>query len=183
MRHAGENLFIVTGGPGAGKSTLLAAAAAMGYVTVPESGRAILQSQTAIGGRGLHWDDQALYAELMLDREMENHRLHAGSGAPVLFDRGVPDLLGYARLCGLRETGHFGRAAALFRYNRKVFLAPPWREIYEHDAERKQDWDEAVRTYEAISWGYQEAGYEPVELPCVPIPDRLAFLEQEVANA
>jgi len=181
--HAGENYFIVTGGPGAGKSSLLAAAETVGYVTVPESGRAILQAQVAIGGRAVHWGDQAVYAELMLDREMRNHQDFAGYEAPVLFDRGVPDLLGYARLCGLTEVDHFRRAAELFRYNRKVFIAPPWREIYEHDAERKQDWDEAMRTYEAISRGYAEAGYDLVELPCLPIQERLEFLRQEVASA
>lgn len=180
MIHAGERLFIVTGGPGSGKSTLLAAAAAAGYITVPEAGRAILQLQVAIGGTAVHWADRATYAELMLDREMQNHRVHAETGRVTFFDRGVPDLLGYARLCELARRNHFRKAAELFRYNRKVFIAPPWREIYANDTERKQDWNEAVRTYEAIGAGYDEAGYDLVELPCVPVAERLAFLVEHV---
>jgi predicted ATPase len=42
------------------------------------------------------------------------------------------------------------RAVAVFRYNRRVFIAPPWREIFQQDSERKQDFDEAVRTYDSL---------------------------------
>ncbi|MBO6541158.1 MAG: ATP-binding protein [Rhizobiaceae bacterium] len=87
MIHAGENLFVVTGGPGAGKTTLLQAAAIAGYRTVPESGRAIITLQEAIGGRALHYADSAAYAELMLDRDMQNHQAHAASTELTLYDR------------------------------------------------------------------------------------------------
>ena len=42
---------IVTGGPGAGKTTLLAALADMGYITVEESARAIIEERIARGER------------------------------------------------------------------------------------------------------------------------------------
>ncbi len=183
MIHAGENLFVITGGPGSGKTTLLGAAARAGYRTAPESGRAIIRFQEAIGGRGLHYVDSALYAELMLDRDMQNHQSFAASGEPALFDRGVADLVGYCRLVGIEDTEHFHRAAGMFRYNRKVFLAPPWCDIYVQDAERRQDWSEAVRTYECIADAYDELGYELVELPLAPVAERLAFLEEEIAIA
>lgn len=183
MIHAGERLFVVTGGPGSGKSTLLEAAAEIGYRTVPESGRAIIKLQSAIGGRALHYVDSAVYAELMLDRDMQNHQFHAGTGKVTLFDRGVVDLVGYARLTGIEEAEHFRRAGELFRYNRKVFLAPPWRDIYVRDAQRQQDWGEAVHTYECIADAYAELGYDLVELPLAPLAERLAFLEDEIAIA
>jgi predicted ATPase len=183
MIHAGENLFVVTGGPGAGKTTLLQAAAQAGYPTAPESGRAIIMLQEAIGGRALHYVDSAAYAELMLDRDMQNHQNYAASGDVALFDRGIADLVGYCRLVGIEETGHFHRAAELFRYNRKVFLAPPWRDIYVRDAQRRQDWSEAVHTYECIADAYAGLGYDLIELPLASVAERLAFLEDEIAIA
>ncbi|MBX3577867.1 MAG: AAA family ATPase [Rhizobiaceae bacterium] len=180
MAFAGEALFVVTGGPGAGKTTLLAAAARAGYATVAESGRAILRFQEAIGGRALHHVDSATYAELMLDRDMQNHQAHAATGRVTLFDRGVADLVGYTRLVGIEDSEHFHRAAEIFRYNRKVFVAPPWRDIYVQDAERRQEWAEAVHTYECIVDAYDGLGYELVELPLVPVADRLAFLADEI---
>ena len=35
-----------------------------------------------------------------------------------------------------------------WRYNKSIFILPPWQEIYETDNERKQDWEEAVLTFE-----------------------------------
>ncbi|MCD7059888.1 AAA family ATPase [Pelagibacterium xiamenense] len=173
---APDMLFVVTGGPGAGKTTLLEAAAASGIATVPETGRAITQLQVEIGGRAVHWDDRATYAELMLDRDIQNHQTYARRGVVALFDRGVPDLVGYARLCGLAGTDHIYRAAQRFRYNRSVFVAPPWRAIYANDAERKQDWAEAVKTYETIAQAYEDLGYRLIELPMAPVAERLALI-------
>ncbi|GAB5505270.1 MAG: AAA family ATPase [Rhizobiaceae bacterium] len=183
MIHAGENLFVVTGGPGAGKTTLLQAAAIAGYRTVPESGRAIITLQEAIGGRALHYADSAAYAELMLDRDMQNHQAHAASTELTLYDRGVADLVGYCRLVGIEDAEHIYRAAELFRYNRKVFLAPPWRDIYVQDNQRRQEWSEAVHTYECIANAYSELDYDLIELPLAPVAERLAFLEDEIAIA
>jgi predicted ATPase len=46
-----------------------------------------------------------------------------------------------------------------------VFLAPPWREIYRTDSERKQDFAEAERTYRGLWETYEECGYRLIELP------------------
>lgn len=183
MISRGNNLFVVTGGPGSGKTTLLSAAAQAGHVTVPESGRAIIRLQEAIGGRALHYVDPATYAELMLDRDMQNHQANAGNGRITLLDRGVADLVGYARLVGLEDADHIRRAAELFRYNKRIFVAPPWRDIYVQDAERMQDWREAVQTFDCIVEAYVDLGYEPVELPLKPVADRLAFVEEQIARA
>jgi predicted ATPase len=180
MTHAGENLFVVTGGPGAGKTTLLEAAAAAGYAVVPEAGRAILQRQAMIDGIATHRRDAAIYAELMLDREIENHLRHAGAGRPVLFDRGVGDLVGYRSLTGLPLGDHFDRAAERLRYNCVVFIAPPWRAIFANDAERQQDWDEAVRTCDCIRAAYQGLGYDTVELPEADVMTRLQFVTDRI---
>lgn len=181
MSH--NRLFIFTGGPGSGKTTLLAAAAASGLNVGQEAGRAIIQSQLAIGGPALPWADQALYSELMLDRDIQTHAAASASGAITLCDRGVPDIIGYRRLCGLPVAAHAAKAAELYRYNAAVFFAPPWREIYVTDAERKQDWAEAVRTFETLRDVYAELGYRIVELPKAPVAERLRFVMDVIARA
>ena len=75
--------------------------------------------------------------------------------------RGIPELSHYFALIGLGEPPpHFSRAAEVFRYNRTVFIAPPWREIFANDKERKQDFAEAVRSYELCVEAYRHWGYE-----------------------
>ena len=182
MPSAHDRFFIVTGGPGSGKSTLLAALAARGLACAPEAGRAVIQDQVAIGGTALPWADRSAFAELMLALDMRSYRWAEGQGGPVLFDRGVPDVLGYRRLCGLSVPAHVQRAAELFRYNARVFIAPPWPEIFAQDAERKQDLAEAERTHDAMVETYSVLGYELVPLPLVPVEQRAHFLMQNIAQ-
>ncbi|WP_285762183.1 AAA family ATPase, partial [Pantoea sp. QMID2] len=73
-----------------------------------------------------------------------------GQTKPCFFDRGVPDVVGYLRLSGLNVPSHLENAIEKFRYNPTVFIAPPWRDIYVQDKERKQAFDIAIETYNAM---------------------------------
>ena len=179
---AGEEFHIVTGGPGAGKSTLLAALGALGYPHMPEAGRAIIRDQVEIGGRALPWGDRLAFAEQMLCWELRSYRAAAGHDGAVLFDRGVPDVIGYLRLSEIKVPAHMLRAAELFRYNRQVFIAPPWPEIFVQDNERKQTVEDAVATYRALIDVYQGLGYELVELPRIGVDERVQFVRQRIAS-
>jgi len=175
--------FVITGGPGAGKTTLLTALAAAGHATAAEAGRAIIRDQSAIDGPGLPWRDPGLFAELMLGWDMRSHAEAQARQGPVFFDRGVPDIAGYLALSGLPVPEHVRRAAGQFRYRRQVFAAPPWREIFAQDAERRQDFAEAERTFAAVTASYRAFGYELVELPNAGISERLAFVLSRIARA
>lgn len=175
-----ERFFVITGGPGSGKSTLVDALAARGMRTMPEAGRAIIRYQSAIGGSALPWGDRIAFAEQMLVWEMRSwHEAAAGEGV-ALFDRGVPDVLGYLTLGDIAIPGHMARAAELFRYNPRVFIAPPWRNIYAQDAERMQSWAEAEATCEAMARAYRDLGYELVPLPLAPVGERVRFMMERL---
>ncbi|WP_240229483.1 AAA family ATPase [Devosia lacusdianchii] len=182
ITHA-DNLFIITGGPGAGKTTLLTAAASAGICIGKEAARAIIQSQTAIDGPAVHWRDKALFAELMLDRDIQTFEALSSIAGPVLCDRGIPDLVAYAHMFPLAQDAHFRRAANLYRYNPIVFFAPPWREIFVTDAERVEGWEHAVSVYAPMRDVYAELGYRVVELPKAPVAERLAFVRDVIAHA
>jgi hypothetical protein len=180
---SGPRRIVLTGGPGSGKTTLLEALATAGHATSPEAGRAIIRRQQAIDGEALPWKDRALFAELMLDRELEAHARAEGAAGPVFFDRGVPDVVGYLTLCGLPVPAHMERAAQDIRYDRRVFIAPVWPEIFGQDAERKQDLNEARRTFDAMAETYPRFGYELIELPRAPVAERLAFVLKSLTAA
>jgi predicted ATPase len=55
-------------------------------------------------------------------------------------------------------------------------------EIFATDTERKQDFAEAVRTYEALKLVYTECGYELIEIPRVPVADRVRFVLDAVRD-
>jgi len=171
-----ERFFVITGGPGSGKSKLIDMLRARNFSTAPEAGRGIIRAQRAVEGPALPWRDPALFAELMLSWEMRSHAAAQEAPRPVFFDRGVPDTIGYLRLVGLPVPAHMMRAAETVRYNRRVFVAPFWPQIFRQDAERRQTAQEAERTCAVMVDVYAELGYEPVALPCVPVNERLRFV-------
>jgi predicted ATPase len=140
-----QRLFVVTGGPGSGKTTLIDALAQVGCARSIEAGRGVIQDQVAVGGPALPWRDPQAFAELMLCWEMRSYHLAQEQAGPVFFDRGVPDVIGYLRMLGLPVPHHMEEAAATFRYHGRVFIAPPWPDIFRQDSERKQSLEEAVR--------------------------------------
>jgi predicted ATPase len=179
MQNDSDRFFVLTGGPGSGKTTLIEALCQAGFGTSVEAGRGIIRGQSAIGGTALPWHDRALFAELMLSWEIRSYQAACEQTGPVFFDRGVPDTLGYLKLSGLPIPSHVESAAERFRYASRVFIAPPWQEIFTQDAERKQTLDEAARTYHALVNTYTELGYELVPLPLAPVEVRLRFVLAE----
>ncbi|MGE0280022.1 MAG: AAA family ATPase [Rhizobiaceae bacterium] len=177
-----SQFFVFTGGPGSGKTSLIQALAQKGFATAPEAGRAIIRAQQAIGGDALPWRNRQLFAELMLSWDMRSHDSAAG-GSTVLFDRGVPDTIGYMQLCGLEVPAPMWLATEHYRYNPHVFVLPPWPEIYANDTERKQSLGEAERTFEAVTAVYRQLGYTLVEVPRGSVSERAAFVAGEIMRA
>lgn len=173
-----DHLHVITGDPGSGKTTLIDALAGQGIPHMPEAGRSIIQDQVNIGGDALPWGDRQAFAELMLAWELRSYREALNASGPIIFDRGIPDVIGNLRLSGLPVPAAARRAAEQRRYAQKVFIAPPWPAIFQQDAERKQTFAEAEATYHMMIDVYSSLGYELVSLPLAPVPDRATFVRE-----
>lgn len=150
---------------------------------MPESGRAVIREQVASGGNALPWADRAAFAEAMLTRDIAAwHGAQAHDG-PVVFDRGIPDVMGYLLLCGLAVPPHIHTAARSFRYHGRVLIAPPWQDIFVQDTERKQDFAEAVATHDVMHSVYSDLGYELVAVPQTDVAARVAFVREAFRGA
>jgi predicted ATPase len=132
------------------------------------------------GGTALPWNDREAYTHLMLQRSIESYSEQTTAWTPMFCDRGIPDTLAYARLIGLSDGDVIDRACRHYRYAPLVFLAPPWREIYETDSERKQDFPEAERTFIVVAEVYRQCGYELLEIPKLPPVARARFLLEQL---
>lgn len=170
------HLYVITDGHSSGKSTLIEALAASGIPSMPEAGGAIIQDQLAIGGEALPWSDRHAFAGLTLSWEMRSYRAAMNLDGPVIFDRGIPDVLGYLCLSNLPILPHVEKAAQTFRCNRRVFIAPPWPEIFTQDSERKQSLEQARATCEAMIETYSALGYELIPLPFDSVEHRAQFV-------
>lgn len=171
------NFFVLTGGPGAGKTTLLHALAQAGEIVVGESARDIIREQVGIGGDATPWNNPTAFAEAMARRDTETFDAMIGETRRVFFDRGVIDAYGAN---GVTPSPLVREAVRTRRYNRRVFIAPPWREIYETDAERRQDWAQAQATFDQMMSRLPRLGYAPVVLPKTDVRGRVAFVLAEI---
>lgn len=167
------NFHVFTGGPGAGKTTLLRHLAARGERVVEENARAVIREEAASGGGGTPWQDNRRFCDLTTARDVADFDRLAGETGRVFFDRGIMDMW-WAN--GTPPSPALEEAVRTRRYNTRVFVFPPWREIYAADAERRQDWAEAEATFDRIVRMLTELDYEPVVVPKAAIEDRAAFV-------
>ena len=172
-----HNFFVITGGPGVGKTTLLGELEKRNFKCISEVAREIIKKQAGSNGEALPWKNKELYKELLMDRSIASYELitHTNNGI-TFFDRGIPDTLSYARLINSTISLEMDFYASHYRYNKKVFILPPWLEIYTTDNERKQTWKEAVQTYEILAATYKQYNYELIEVPKTPVNERVEFI-------
>ncbi|MDR6514763.1 AAA family ATPase [Chryseobacterium camelliae] len=178
-----ENMkIIITGGPGMGKTSIIGSLKEMGYSTVPESGRDIIRNQTEICGDRLPWKDRKGFAEEMFHQAIEDFNCAGRHDSLTFFDRGLPDAIGYLMLCSLPVPEIMWLAAKEYRYHKKVFITPPWKEIYTHDEERRQTFEEAMATFEVMNTLYRDLGYTVIEIPKTSVSERAGFILQETVK-
>ena len=80
---------------------------------------------------------------------------------------GLQHLTGEASLADVAEK---------HRFYRRVFIAPPWPELYVTDPERRHGLDTAVAEYERLIEVYLSLDYEVAVLPKVSVSERADFV-------
>ncbi|MEZ2128941.1 MULTISPECIES: AAA family ATPase [unclassified Sinorhizobium] len=165
---------LISGCSGGGKSTLLVELAARGLAVVEEPGRRIISQELAGDGAALPSVDMVAFAHRAIQMAAADHAAAALHQGWTFFDRGVIDAA--AALQHLTGEPTLEKLAATFRYHEKVFLAPPWPEIYATDAERRHGLDDAVAEYERLAAIYPALGYEAVVLPKTDVAGRADFI-------
>ena len=165
---------LISGCSGGGKTTLLAELSARGFSVVEEPGRRIVKQELESNGVALPWIDVAAFARRAIEVAIEDHVAAYSQPGWTFFDRGLLDAvaaLRHATAEPLRET-----LIAAHRYHERVFLTPPWLELYSSDSERRHGFEDAVAEYDRLKLLIPALGYETVTLPKVPVRDRVDFI-------
>ncbi|MCY4779254.1 AAA family ATPase [Sphingobacterium sp. UT-1RO-CII-1] len=178
-----NNLFVITGGPGAGKTTLLNSLEAKGYKVIPEVARIIIRKEVERKGDALPWKNKELYTDKMITASIQDYKTVNKEQQTEIcfFDRGTLDALCYAEMIGYTLAPEIIEKVRKCKYNSKVFILPPWKEIYTTDTERKQDWKEANDTYTYLKNMYERFGYEVVVVPIGTVDERKEFILNQIS--
>lgn len=171
-----NNYHIITGGPGVGKTTLICELRQRGYNCVHEVAKHIIKEQMETNGDALPWLNTHKYSDLMLYYSIRDFIKYSDVKDLLFFDRGIPDTYGYEVLMKFPVNTVLKDAIRIYRYNPTVFILPPWEEIYSTDDERKQGFNEALRTYDVMRNIYEELGYNLVEIPKISPAERADFV-------
>ena len=97
----------------------------------------------------------------------------------TFFDRGLIDAaVALEHLTGVPTAETLGAD----RYHSRVFLAPPWPDIYETDPERRHGLEDARAEYDRLAGVYPELGYDVLVLPKVTVAERAALVLATLAS-
>lgn len=93
----------------------------------------------------------------------------------VFLDRGIPDVLAYMHYIGDSYPAFFDKACQDHKYS-AIFVLPPWKEIYVSDAERYENYEQAVLIHEHLMETYKKYGYSITEVPKDTVENRVDFI-------
>jgi predicted ATPase len=133
-----HKFVVLSGCSGAGKSSLLSELGRRGFAIYEEPGRQVVKEQLYIGGDALPWGNVSQFPELTISRSIHHMVTAARRNQLSFFDRGIIDQVSGLAQLGLPIPEHLAAAVRRFRYHEKVFIMPPWPEIFSNDDERKR---------------------------------------------
>jgi predicted ATPase len=179
-----SHLFVVLSGcSGAGKSSLLAELGRRGFPIYEEPGRQVVKEQLYIGGDAVPWGNVSQFVELTISRSIHHVVTAARRSQLSFFDRGIIDQVSGLKHLNLSIPAHLAAAAERLRYHEKVFMIPPWPEIFSNDDERKHSFEDALSTYVTLLRTYERFGYQSVLVPKLDVAARADFVLNQLRKS
>jgi len=175
-----DNFYIITGGPGSGKTSLLESLAAKGYNYIPETARQIIKERLSSGLTPR--PNPKAFAQEVFNKDWTNFISNSDLSSLLFFDRSFLDSACQLFDCDTVGYNKIKDTHLKNRYNNKVFITPPWREIYRNDTERDQSFQESIVVCARLEEWYREHDYDLVVLPKDTVGNRTKFILSQVAN-
>lgn len=171
-----QQKIVIIGGPGTGKSTVLNELISRGFHCKPEISREVIIMAQKKGIDQLFLTDPLLFSKLLLEgREQQYIEADKRKDEIVFFDRGIPDAHAYMNYSNTEYPAYFVEKSTTYKYQ-KVFMLPPWKEIFVSDNERYESFEIAVEINHHLKKTYQEIGYEIITVPFGTVKERTDFI-------
>jgi predicted ATPase len=171
-----QKKIVITGGPGSGKSVVINELKQRDFICMPEISREVTLSARKNGIEQLFINDPILFSKMLLEGRILQYQEAGLSGAKIVFfDRGLPDVNAYLDYSGIKYDKYFHQMAEGHAYH-KIFIMPPWLDIYEMDTERYESYDQAREIYLYIEKIYLRLGYELISVPLGSVEERVDFI-------
>jgi predicted ATPase len=175
--------YILTGTPGSGKTAILRMLEAAGYPVVEEAATDVIALNQALG-RDQPWDEHAFIDSIVtLQRRRQDRVLAGPNGGVVFFDRSPVCTLALSRYAGLAPSPllarELDRVMADGSYDKAVFFIRNQGFVQATEA-RRISFADSLRFERIHEQAYRDLGFQLIDIPAGPLPDRVALIEQAV---
>ena len=177
-----KEIIVIIGGPGTGKSTLIEGLKAKGFCCYPEISREVTLEAKKQGIEQLFLEKPLLFSELLLEGRKTQFQNAKNEPHDIVFiDRGIPDVLVYMHYIGDSYPASFDVICRENVYS-KIFILPPWEEIYISDEARYENYEQAKLIQNHLIETYQGYGYNLIEVPKETVDKRILFILDKISN-
>ncbi len=173
--------FIITGGPSTGKSSVLAELRKRGFECFEEIARQVIKENQEKGSSVLPWVDMLAFSDevfnrmILLNKDLPNNKT-------CFLDRSIIDLIGYMNFASKEAPSRYADGAKASSYAKTVFYMPFWSGIYANDDQRLESTEEAQKIDQGLRKAYTDLDYKLVEVPMLPVPERVDFILNYIGN-
>lgn len=168
--------IVITGGPGTGKTSVIKVLEQKNYLCLHEISREITREAQKKGFSQYFLEQPLLFSELLLEGRIKQFKDAEKFTSEITFlDRGIPDVVAYMDYFGNEYPEVFTEVCKKYVYER-VFILPPWKDIYTSDNERYETYEEAVKIHDFVVESYKRSGYDAIEVPLGNLKERTSFI-------
>ena len=171
-----QQKIVITGGPSTGKTTVINELEKRQYICIPEISRQVTLNARKKGVEWLFLKDPLLFSKLLLEgREQQFIDAENQKSELIFFDRGIPDVHAYMNYLGVDYPDTYIKKSKKYTYD-KIFLMPPWEDIYTEDEGRYENFEQSLAIYNHLKNAYSELDYEIIEVPFGTVDKRIEFI-------
>ena len=182
ISNMNKEIVVLIGGPSSGKTTLIDALKEKGHTCYPEVSREVIREAQEQGIEQLFLEKPLLFSELLLEGRKRQFKEALNEEANIVFlDRGIPDVLAYMHYIGDSYPASFDTLCREHVYS-KIFILPPWEEIYVSDEARYENYEQAKLIQNHLIETYQGYGYDLIEVPKDTIDQRILFILDKISK-
>lgn len=173
-----NNWYVITGGPSTGKTKLVGELEKVGYTTISEAARALIDQALASGKapEELRSDEKRFQEDVAKLKQKTESQL--GAETTYIFDRGMHDTLAYLRHYGYEIPDWIMKLLATSTY-KKVFLLDPLAR-YVKDYARTEDEYFSQAIPALLHEAYTEYGMDVIRVPDIGLEERKAFIIEHI---
>jgi predicted ATPase len=176
--------YVITGGPFSGKTSLVRALAAQGFATVPEAAIEVIEDLK----RELGLDGQAAwraehreeFQERIIQKQLVLEEREHVNG-PLFLDRGRLDGVAYCHIYGSEVPPPLAFACSDLPYDNVFLLDTLTAFEGRTKSGRTSDRKRSLAIRDALRDVYTERGLEPIEVPEMPLVERVDFVVAALA--